>query len=145
MTLINLKNALLRNRDQKERESILNEKIYQQNRQHTALIKQNLMSCLRPATTPEFADWLKKYYQKHGAETMTLFKGATSGIFVATKSLCLPAFYGADAMNIIVPEKITVLVVENNLGHNSLYLNDGELKSNIGGLIIYEDVLSYLN
>jgi hypothetical protein len=82
------------------------------------------MQHLRPATAKEYTVWLKEYQKVHRWPKTQ--PGSAGRIFVAKSDFELPALYGANSVEIIVPSNIRVKH-DNNIGHCKLYFMNGEI------------------
>lgn len=79
---------------------------------------------VRPATAEDYSKWVEGY-MKQGVEPNyycnTPLNESTDIFLVAKQNFKVPKLYGAQAVNIIVPEGIEIGLDEGNLGHSTLY------------------------
>lgn len=98
-----------------------------------------LLNC-NPATPIQYARWLQGYLAKGGRITHKYdFDFPTDGFFIAKQDCEAPSLYGVHAINIIVPEGITVKADYSQIGHCKIYyMKDFSYKGGVVGM--YPDI-----
>jgi hypothetical protein len=101
--------------------------------------KANLISSFTicPATISDYKEWLREYLGQGGEITHVYDYPMPTGFYLAIRDFEMTPFYGAQAIQIIVPRNVKV--TGDNLGHCHLYLEDGHRA--LGGWVpLYSDI-----
>ncbi len=112
-----------------------------QNKQESEIA--NIRGCLRRASAPDYADWLRGFLE-WGVVTDYYDQDLAPGIittdhfYVATHDFKLPSGLVSNALNIIVPENINVEIPD-DYGHCTIYKMPSDLLG-YGLVPMYRDV-----
>jgi len=91
----------------------------------------------KPANKKDYANWLIGYL-KNGGQVSHVYDYEFPGFFIAKKDFKLGSLYGANSIQVIIPEGIKT---SNASGHNTYYFMDDFKTSGYGWVPIYSDII----
>lgn len=91
------------------------------------------------ASSSDYKKWLKGYLEKGGKPTHVYNYPLPHDWFIATDNFTILPLYGAQSINIIVPEGIFADIGVKGLGHNNLYFIK-DFSTSGSWIPIYDDI-----
>ena len=134
--------ALKEENDRENEISKRDKKDYEEERKLIEIRRNTFLHSVRRATLGDYESWLRGYIETAGGVPTHYYDYhfSITDFFVLLKSDTLPTLYGANSVNIIVPEGLELKIENDDMGHNNVYY----MKSYIcGGIFIpvYENMV----
>lgn len=111
-------------------------------RQADLLLRHEVMPNVQPTTVAEYAAFVVGYLKGGGTISYARDRALRTGrYYTALRSFTLPPLFGAQSINVLVPEGVTV--VRGGRGHSAVLYMDG-YRLDGAGLEMFADVAAYL-